>query len=936
LNGHLLNTEVLFVNLPKRMSFADEVSSVHSERSGQSFQRDPYQSRNCQQRRKQMNRKVMSGRGACHGTPNSLLGPDKFEPSKRAYRNVFSFQIIPSHAAKLNFINDDNNTIPCVQIAAKVKEIEIKEAEKQKATPIERILLTRCAGKLSCPWSVGLLGHLVYCWGLVSCVIAMDVEDDGPEENWAENTTCLTGNTSERSFSYDDLRRFKQEPLARSAGGGMGGRRSAYWSARCSRLVSNICSSAVALLSAVSPIAMVSIPKAQLLFAWSTNDSSKANNDVFGGWQTSECGADCQGLLIGFVVKMSLLLLGVWALFWRRADASLPRLFVGRACLLAFVFLFLFAYWLFYVVRIVQKAEPSYTVIVSYALSLVDALLFVHYSALVAVELLPRLRPVCRVHVLRSPDGFSRSYLLGQLSVQRAAVQLLHWYYRDFPPYNPLLDRPLTSAKAKKSTGSQVGANPAPPPAGAFKIYDVDGRSEAVSLSDVNAKAIMAAAARKRDSAHNERFYEELEWERRVRKRKARLLTAVEEAFAHVQRFHDEKGPCSLMDSCEAAQSIFPALARALQKYLRVTRQQHRFSAESILDHLSNCLTYDMSAKAFLEQYFTNNDDFHQGIQTPAKWSIVCKQLVSMNISDGMIFQLRCHSPGFDTGVSLLCRVSRLPFLDLTEHSINPKNDAFVLKFNSETSTVAICCLTYVIVSTERDQVDDGGGCYGRKRGNSKRMAVDSAVRAEFEIPRRIANSLLVDGRWFEVDTDARHSLIVAKGDRLKILTASPEMNGHRLLCGSTDGRHYWRKMQIAVLLCNGTADPCNGRGRCVWSRMAPHTLPIVSCVCEKNYYGTFCTEYIGNAVFHGWATVVAAFLLMLLSTVLYSLKRSKIDKLLHQQRQKQKRLRAKSTRREMKYPIKNRPISRPQPITLRQPSKPKSKNLHRRKKSRL
>ncbi|KRZ49219.1 Vang-like protein 1, partial [Trichinella nativa] len=862
LNGHLLNTEVLFVNLPKRMSFADEVSSVHSERSGQSFQRDPYQSRNCQQRRKQMNRKVMSGRGACHGTPNSLLGPDK-------------------------------------------------------------------------------------------CVIAMDVEDDGPEENWAENTTCLTGNTSERSFSYDDLRRFKQEPLARSAGGGMGGRRSAYWSARCSRLVSNICSSAVALLSAVSPIAMVSIPKAQLLFAWSTNDSSKANNDVFGGWQTSECGADCQGLLIGFVVKMSLLLLGVWALFWRRADASLPRLFVGRACLLAFVFLFLFAYWLFYVVRIVQKAEPSYTVIVSYALSLVDALLFVHYSALVAVELLPRLRPVCRVHVLRSPDGFSRSYLLGQLSVQRAAVQLLHWYYRDFPPYNPLLDRPLTSAKAKKSTGSQVGANSAPPPAGAFKIYDVDGRSEAVSLSDVNAKAIMAAAARKRDSAHNERFYEELEWERRVRKRKARLLTAVEEAFAHVQRFHDEKGPCSLMDSCEAAQSIFPALARALQKYLRVTRQQHRFSAESILDHLSNCLTYDMSAKAFLEQYFNNNDDFHQGIQTPAKWSIVCKQLVSMNISDGMIFQLRCHSPGFDTGVSLLCRVSRLPFLDLTEHSINPKNDAFVLKFNSETSLslsnyyllyyyyncshmlpnriTSSCQLNVtklmmeVDVTEESVEIQSGWPWTVQCKPNSKSHDGSPAV----------CWWLQVDGRWFEVDTDARHSLIVAKGDRLKILTASPEMNGHRLLCGSTDGRHYWRKMQIAVLLCNGTADPCNGRGRCVWSRMAPHTLPIVSCVCEKNYYGTFCTEYIGNAVFHGWATVVAAFLLMLLSTVLYSLKRSKIDKLLHQQRQKQKRLRAKSTRREMKYPINKRPISRPQPITLRQPSKTKSKNLHRRKKNR-
>ncbi|KRZ18702.1 Vang-like protein 1, partial [Trichinella zimbabwensis] len=872
LNGHLLDKDVLFINLHKRMSFVDEVSSVHSERSGQSFQRDPYQSRNCHQRRKQMNRKVMSGRGACHGTPtpNSLLGPDK-------------------------------------------------------------------------------------------CVIAMDVEEDGPEENWAENTTCLTGNTSERSFSYDDLRRFKHEPLGRSTGASMGGGRSAYWSARCSRLVSNICSTAVALLSAISPIAMVSIPKAQLLFAWSNNDSSKAN-DVFGGWQTSECGADCQGLLIGFVVKMSLLLLGVWALFWRRADASLPRLFVGRACLLAFVFLFLFAYWLFYVVRIVQKAEPSYTVIVSYALSLVDALLFVHYSALVAVELLPRLRPVCRVHVLRSPDGFSRSYLLGQLSVQRAAVQLLHWYYRDFPPYNPLLDRPLLSnTKAKKSTGSQVGTNAAPPSVGAFKIYDVDGRSDAVSLSDVNAKAIMAAAARKRDSAHNERFYEELEWERRVRKRKARLLTAVEEAFAHVQRFHDEKGPCSLMDSCEAAQAIFPALARALQKYIRVTRQQHRFSAESIVEHLSNCLTYDMSAKAFLERYFNNNDDFYQGIQTPAKWSIVCKQLVSMNISDGMIFQLRCHSPGFDTGVSLLCRVSRLPFLDLTEHSINPKNDAFVLKFNSETSLSLSNYLLYncshmlpsplLLLKIFISVTNCTSSC---QLNVTKLMEEDVSEEEIVEIQSgwpwtvqckpnlkfHAAGSsfcwwLQVEGRWFQVDTDARQSLVIAIGDRLKILTAAPEMNGHRLLCTSADGQEYLRKLKISVLLCNGTADPCHGRGRCVWSQMAPQTVPIVSCVCEQGYYGTFCTEYINSAAFHGWATVVAAFLLLLLSTILYSLKRSKIDKLLHQQWQKQKRLSTKCSRVEMKpkYPIKKKPISQPRPATPRPRSKTKPKNLHRRRK---
>lgn len=47
-----------------------------------------------------------------------------------------------------------------------------------------------------------------------------------------------------------------------------------------------------------------------------------------------------------------------------------------------------------------------------------------------------------------------------------------------------------------------------------------------------------SASGRRRDSAsaHNERYYEEAERERRVRKRRARLLTATEDAFAHVRR----------------------------------------------------------------------------------------------------------------------------------------------------------------------------------------------------------------------------------------------------------------------------------------------------------------------------------------------------------------------------------------------------------------
>lgn len=41
-------------------------------------------------------------------------------------------------------------------------------------------------------------------------------------------------------------------------------------------------------------------------------------------------------------------------------------------------------------------------------------------------------------------------------------------------------------------------------------------------MSQSQSRAMIAAAARRRDSSHNELYYEEAEHERRVRKRKAR------------------------------------------------------------------------------------------------------------------------------------------------------------------------------------------------------------------------------------------------------------------------------------------------------------------------------------------------------------------------------------------------------------------------------
>jgi len=77
-------------------------------------------------------------------------------------------------------------------------------------------------------------------------------------------------------------------------------------------------------------------------------------------------------------------------------------------------------------------------------------------------------------------------------------------------------------------------------------------------------------------------------------------VVAVEEAFTHIKRLQTEeqqKAPGEMMDSREAAQAIFPSMARALQKYLRTTRQQQYHSMESILQHLSFCITNNMTPK---------------------------------------------------------------------------------------------------------------------------------------------------------------------------------------------------------------------------------------------------------------------------------------------------------------------------------------------------
>lgn len=479
------------------------------------------------------------------------------------------------------------------------------------------------------------------------------------DENWGENTTAITGNTSELSLSMEDVSNWQANNNSKGLG------------TACQRYVETTLSFMINMAAFFSPLAMVMMPKLGFFPAAFENPEVAQISKI----HLLACNAECKGILVSLAARLILLALGIWAVFLRRPSATMPRIFLFRATVMLLVLVSTFAYWLFYIVQVTEGTKAlvegseaaDYKSLVSYATNFADTLLFIHYVGVVLLEL-RHLQPVYYIKVVRSPDGESRAYSIGQLSIQRAAVWVLQHYYTDFPIYNPYLERIPMSKSQKKAAISS------------FKYYEVDGVNSSQQQSQ--SRAVLAAHARRRDSSHNERFYEEHEYDRRVKKRRARLITAAEEAFTHIRRIHNEPTPAIPLDPQEAAQAVFPSMARALQKYLRVTRQQPRHTVEGILRHLAHCLKHDMSPRAFLEPYLVEspllqNDKERRSMQS---WSLICDELLSRPISNNCTFQL------IQNDISLLVTVYKLPHFHINEEVVDPKSNKFVLKLNSETS----------------------------------------------------------------------------------------------------------------------------------------------------------------------------------------------------------------------------------------------------------
>ena len=83
--------------------------------------------------------------------------------------------------------------------------------------------------------------------------------------------------------------------------------------------------------------------------------------------------------------------------------------------------------------------------------------------------------------MVRSPDGESRGFPIGRISVQQAASTVLDRYYTTFPIYNPYLDRLIGGGVTGLRNRGKAGPGGA---GGTVKVYEVDGpNGSAINVS---------------------------------------------------------------------------------------------------------------------------------------------------------------------------------------------------------------------------------------------------------------------------------------------------------------------------------------------------------------------------------------------------------------------------------------------------------------------
>lgn len=153
------------------------------------------------------------------------------------------------------------------------------------------------------------------------------------DENWGENTTAVTGNTSDRSESTEDVSHWPNETESTFGYG-------------CNRYIAFVVAIILGTSAFLSPIIMVILPKLGFF------PDSITVLTMQQKLQLLSCNAECKGQLLGLAFKLVLLGIGSWAVFLRPRTATMPRIFLFRAGVLLLTTLCICTYWLFYVVQV--------------------------------------------------------------------------------------------------------------------------------------------------------------------------------------------------------------------------------------------------------------------------------------------------------------------------------------------------------------------------------------------------------------------------------------------------------------------------------------------------------------------------------------------------------------------------------------------------------
>ncbi|KAI6176607.1 Strabismus domain containing protein [Aphelenchoides bicaudatus] len=367
-----------------------------------------------------------------------------------------------------------------------------------------------------------------------------------------------------------------------------------------------------------------------------------------------ECSADCEAGLLYIIVLTIALGIAV-SLTWSSPPSNMPRLNSSRTSFSLAVVFILASFWLFYTFRTLVKPTVDFRAVLWFAMTLQFLLIILHVLWNSYENRCQKLH--FRINVTRDPDGESHELIVTHSSIQEAAVQVLKFYQTHFSTFNPYAEQSRT--KGFNSKGAAL-------PSSSFKIYNFErGGEQALNENDII--KLIEVAARQGTMLHNELFGQEGDKERRIGKKRYRLIAATEEAFAQVNSINDEfvQRNSPPIRPQMAVKAVMGAISKPLNRFLKSTLKQTILPPQSIMEHLEFCYQNGLSARVFLSHIFQKTPTIKESVGT-SKWGIASNQRASASLQHGQQFILRCYC-NVDVGVQLVCSVSEFGFYNLME-----------------------------------------------------------------------------------------------------------------------------------------------------------------------------------------------------------------------------------------------------------------------------